>query len=83
MYIWEQDSLVIGSTAAGRMKTSRTGRTRSTERFVRLEVLTAASTKMAVLRVVQPCSLVEVYRRFRGACYLHHQGDRPDDVYKV
>jgi hypothetical protein len=21
------------------------------------------------------CSLVEVYRRFRGACCLHHQGD--------
>jgi hypothetical protein len=25
-----------------------------------------------------PCSLVDVYRRFRGACYFHHQG-RPDD----
>jgi hypothetical protein len=24
---------------------------------------------------VAPCSLVEVYRRFRGACYLHHHGD--------
>jgi hypothetical protein len=24
---------------------------------------------------VAPCSLVEVYRRFRGAWYLHHQGD--------
>jgi hypothetical protein len=22
-----------------------------------------------------PCSLVEFYRRFRGACYLHYQGD--------
>jgi hypothetical protein len=22
-----------------------------------------------------PCSLVEVYRRFRGACCLQHQGD--------
>jgi hypothetical protein len=22
---------------------------------------------------VAPCSLVEVYRRFRGACCLHHQ----------
>jgi hypothetical protein len=29
------------------------------------------STKMAVFRVVVPCSLVEVYRRFRG-------DDRPD-----
>jgi hypothetical protein len=24
---------------------------------------------------VAPCSLVEVYRRFRGACCFHHQGD--------
>jgi hypothetical protein len=30
---------------------------------------------MALFRVVAPCSLVEVYRRFRGACCLHHQGD--------
>jgi hypothetical protein len=32
---------------------------------VRFEVLTAASMQMAVLCVVAPCSLVEVYRRFR------------------
>jgi hypothetical protein len=31
--------------------------------------------KMAVFWVLTPCSLVEVYRRFRGACCLHHQGD--------
>jgi hypothetical protein len=30
--------------------------------------------KMAVFWVVVPCSLVEVYRRFRGTCCLHHQG---------
>jgi hypothetical protein len=24
-----------------------------------------------------PCSLVEVYRRFRGTFCLHHQGNRP------
>jgi hypothetical protein len=29
--------------------------------------------KMAVFWVVAPYSLVEVYRRFRGACCLHHQ----------
>jgi hypothetical protein len=34
---------------------------------------------MAVFWVAAPCSLVEVFRRFRGACCLHHQGDRPDD----
>jgi hypothetical protein len=33
---------------------------------------------MAVFWVVAPCSLVEVYQRFRGPCCLHHQGDRPD-----
>jgi hypothetical protein len=32
-------------------------------------------TKMAVFWVVAPCSLVEVYQRFRGPCCLHHQGD--------
>jgi hypothetical protein len=31
--------------------------------------------KMTVFWDVAPCSLVEVYRRFRGACFLHHQGD--------
>jgi hypothetical protein len=30
---------------------------------------------MAVFWVVAPCSLVEVYLRFRGACCLHLQGD--------
>jgi hypothetical protein len=33
---------------------------------VGFEVLTAVSTKMAVFWVVAPCSLVEVYQRFRG-----------------
>jgi hypothetical protein len=28
---------------------------------------------MAVFWVVEPCSLVEVYQRFRGVCCLHHQ----------
>jgi hypothetical protein len=39
--------------------------------LVRFQVLTAASMKMAVFWVVAPCSLVEVYWRFRGACCLH------------
>jgi hypothetical protein len=30
---------------------------------------------MAVFWVVAPCSVVEVYGRFRGACCLHHQDD--------
>jgi hypothetical protein len=39
-----------------------------------LEVLTAASVKMAVFWVVPPSSMVDVYRPFRGAFSLH-QGD--------
>jgi hypothetical protein len=42
---------------------------------VGFEVLTAVSTKMAVFWVVAPCSLAEVYQRFRGPCCLHHQGE--------
>jgi hypothetical protein len=47
----------------------------NSKRKVTLEVLTAASMKIAVFWVVAPCSLVEVYRRFTGACCIHHQGD--------
>jgi hypothetical protein len=32
-------------------------------------------SKMAVFWRDEPCSLVEIYRRFRGAYCLHHQGD--------
>jgi hypothetical protein len=45
--------------------------------LVGFEVLTAVTMKIAVFWVVAPCSLVEVYQRFRGPCCLHHQG--PDD----
>jgi hypothetical protein len=41
---------------------------------MRFQFLTAVSLKMAVFWDVAPCSLVEVYRRFRGAYCLHHQG---------
>jgi hypothetical protein len=36
--------------------------------------------KMAVFWVVVPCSLVEVYQHFRGACCLHHQGDEAEST---
>jgi hypothetical protein len=32
--------------------------------------------KIAVFWVVAPCSLVEVYQRFRGPCRHHPQGER-------
>jgi hypothetical protein len=41
----------------------------------RFQVLTTANTKMNVFWVVVPCSPVEVYRRFRGDCCVHHQDD--------
>jgi hypothetical protein len=47
--------------------------------WVRFQVLMAANMKMAVFWTVALCSLVEVYRRFRGSCCLHHQTHRPDD----
>jgi hypothetical protein len=30
--------------------------------------------KIAVFQVIALCSLIEVCRRFRGACCLHHRG---------
>jgi hypothetical protein len=39
---------------------------------VTFQVFTAASKKMAIFWVVAPYGLVEVYRRFREACCLHH-----------
>jgi hypothetical protein len=42
--------------------------------LVRFKFLTAASMKMTVFWIAAPCSLVEVCRCFRDACYLHYQG---------
>jgi hypothetical protein len=44
--------------------------------LVRYEVLKAASMKMPVFCVAALCSLVEVKRRFRGACCRYDWGDR-------
>jgi hypothetical protein len=44
---------------------------------LRFQVLKAASMETTVFWYVAPWSLVEVYRRFRGACCLHHH--RPND----
>jgi hypothetical protein len=43
--------------------------------LIGFEVHTAASKKIAVFWVVVPCSLIEVYRRLRRTCCLHHQGN--------
>jgi hypothetical protein len=44
-----------------------------------LEVLTAASMKTTAFCNTAPWNLVEIYRRFRGAYCLHHQGHRLND----
>jgi hypothetical protein len=44
--------------------------------LVRFQVLTATSMKMAVFWVVASCSLVEIYRCFRGPCCPHYQDDQ-------
>jgi hypothetical protein len=41
---------------------------------VTFQVLIVASMKVTTFGVVAPCSLVEVYRRFRRAICLHYQG---------
>jgi hypothetical protein len=43
--------------------------------WLRFQALTAASMKMTASWDVAPCSIVEVYRRFRNAYCLLHQGD--------
>jgi hypothetical protein len=43
--------------------------------LVRFQVLTAASMNMTVFWDVTPCSLVEIYQRFRGAYCPHHRLD--------
>jgi hypothetical protein len=50
---------------------------------VRFQVLIAANIKMTVFWVVAPCSLVEVYQRFRDPCCLHHQGDQGGTTQKT
>jgi len=46
-----------------------------------LLVLTAITTKFIVLFDVMPCSLVNIYRRFRGACCFQHLR-RPKKLYR-
>jgi hypothetical protein len=43
--------------------------------IVRFQVLTVVNVKIVDFWIVAPCCLVEVYRRFRGACCLRHLGD--------
>jgi hypothetical protein len=50
------------------MSSSERGRS-----LVTLQVLTAASMEIAVFWDVAPCSLVEIYLRFRDAYCLNHQ----------
>jgi hypothetical protein len=44
-------------------------------KYVRFQVLMAATMMMTAFWSTVPCSLVEVDRRFRGAYGLHHRSD--------
>jgi hypothetical protein len=43
--------------------------------LVKFQVLTAANMNITVFLNISSCSLVEIYRRFRGAFCFHHQDD--------
>jgi hypothetical protein len=43
--------------------------------YLTFQVLTAASRNMTTFWLIAPCSLVEVVRRFRGACCLRNEDD--------
>jgi hypothetical protein len=51
--------------------------------MVIFQILTATSVKMAVSLDVAQFSLVDIDRRFRGAYYLHHQGDQGEGGSKL
>jgi hypothetical protein len=55
----------------------------NSDRLMLFQVLTAKSVKMAVFWGVAPCSLVEVYCRFRGAYCLHHHSDALATQYNI
>jgi hypothetical protein len=83
---WRADPALINATfmeklpgACNNILAIYVTRPRDRKFFVRFQVLTAVGMKLAIFWVVAPCSLVEVYRRLRGAYCLHYQGDRPDD----
>jgi hypothetical protein len=70
---WKFDqpfSSYLWHTARSRLKYATERRSDQAHK-VRYEVITASSIKMAIFWVVEPCSLVEVCRCFRGAWYLH------------
>jgi hypothetical protein len=62
-----------GSTVAFQTHSGNVKNKQANKLIVGFKVLTVASTKMAVLQVIELYSLVEVYRHFTGACCLHHQ----------
>jgi hypothetical protein len=58
----------------------QTGHSLSIEVYqVGFNVITAVSMKMVVFWVIAPCSLVEVYGRFRGVAGDHRRHYNPDD----
>jgi hypothetical protein len=58
-------------------KLPRVGATRKKKKsYVKSEVLIAVNIKSIIFWDVTPCSLLEVYRRFRGTYYLHLRNNK-------
>jgi hypothetical protein len=71
---------IVGVTVHPVIKTIQIWSSRQLDlQSVGFEVLTAVNTKMAVFWIAVPCSLVEVYQRFRGPCCLHHHGSKTSE----
>jgi proteasome lid subunit RPN8/RPN11 len=82
--LWSRGPVIDSSTALKRdgckLNALRTEEFFISPRLSGWRTGTSAGSKTAVLRGVAPCSLVEVYRRFRDACCLHHQGDHQPET---
>lgn len=78
LYTWWQESSILRDIVivkAFQKTSNRWWVQPKTKKFVRMRfgVFMEASKKLSIFLAVVLCSLVEVLRRFRGDCCLHHQ----------
>jgi hypothetical protein len=74
---------VIGYRGQGISEESSSWKPRLIGLIMMMMMMIAASIKMAVFWDVAPCSLVEIDRRFRSSCYIHHQGQHSMFIFIV
>jgi hypothetical protein len=73
--VWPYLRVPLGCDAVGQVDETifSVGEVRVVSRLNRYIFEIVSDMKMAVFWVFAPCSQVEIYRRFRGAYYLHNQ----------